>query len=406
MEFPRKERCMDDAAFWDEPHDLAEHWWRNLKFLELCGTNGVVLNPEKFQCSRQQVDFAGFKITSTTVEPLSKYIDAILNFPTPSNLTDVRAWFGLTNQVAHYAQLRELVEPMRPLLKKNSRFEWTDDLNTAFESSKQKIVEAIRKGVEIFDKNRVTCLNTDWSKSGIGYYLTQKHCACPTDTPGCCDDGWRITLAGSRPLKSAQTRYAPIEGEALAVVWSLEQTKYLTEGCNNLIICTDHKPLTKLFGNRSLDEIQNPRLLRLKEKTMRWHFKIIHIPGKENFVADATSRNPINNDNHEEEEISYINVIVRRELEKLKIRAVTWERIKVETDRDEDMKKLTEIILNGFPDKRQDMPDHLKAYWEYRDSMYILDGVLMVKHRVLIPPKLRHDTLQGLHSAHLSLIHI
>ena len=52
----------------------------------------------------------------------------------------------------------------------------------------------------------------------------------------------------------------------------------------------------------------------------------MHIPGKENFVADATSRNPINDDNHENEEISYIK------------------RIEVETDRYEDMKKLTEII--------------------------------------------------------------
>ena len=87
-----------------------------------------------------------------------QYIDAVLNFPTPSNLTDVRAWFGLTNQVAHYVQLRELVEPMQPLLKKNSRFEWTDDLNTVFESSKQKIVEAIRKGVKIFNPETL-CLS-------------------------------------------------------------------------------------------------------------------------------------------------------------------------------------------------------------------------------------------------------
>ena len=287
--FVRKERCVDDTVFWDELDDLASHWWRNLEFLELCGINGVVLNAEKFQCSRQEVEFAGFKVTSTTVEPLRKYIDAILNFPTPTSLTDVRSWFGLTNQVAHYAQLRDLVEPMRPLLKKNSRFEWTSELNAAFESSKLKIVEAIKQGVEIFDKNRKTCLPTDWSKLGIGYYLTQKHCSCPSDIPDCCDSGWRITLAGSRPLKSAEMRYAPVEGEALAVAWSLDQTRYFTQGCNDLLVLTDHKPLCKLLGDRSLDEIHNPRLLRLKEKTMRWQFRTVHVPGKENFVADARS---------------------------------------------------------------------------------------------------------------------
>ena len=409
--FTRKERCVDDTAFWDDLHDLQGHWWRNLEFLELCGKNGVILNPTKYQCCRQDVEFAGFKVGSTSVEPLPKYIEAIRNFPTPTNLTDVRSWFGLTNQVAHYAQLRDLVEPMRPLLKKNSRFEWTPELNAAFESSKEKIVDAIKQGVEIFDKNRITCLSTDWSKTGIGYYLTQKHCDCTTDFPGCCDNGWRITLAGSRPLKSAETRYAPVEGEALAVAWSLEQTRYFTQGCNDLIVLTDHKPLCKLLGDRSLDEIQNPRLLRLKEKTMRWIFRIVHVPGKEHFFADATSRNPVLtaqqddvHDDNTDEEMTYINVIVRREIEKLNVQAVTWERIKAETERDSNMKELSEISRNGFPSKRQEMPEHLRAYWEYRDSMYCIDGVLMVKHRVLVPPNLRKETLQGLHAAHQCVV--
>ena len=201
--FTDKERCVDDTVFWDNDDNIEQHWWRNIDFLELCGKNGVVLNPEKFQCCRKTVEFAGFNVTSSTVEPLPKYIDAIRNFPAPTNVTDVRAWFGLTNQVAHYAQLRDLVEPMRPLLRKSARFEWTAELEDAFQSSKEKIVQAIIKGVEIFDKNRVTCLPTDWSKQGIGYYLMQKHCDCVTDSPRCCNNGWRITLAGSRALRPA-----------------------------------------------------------------------------------------------------------------------------------------------------------------------------------------------------------
>ena len=52
-----------------------------------------------------------------------------------------------------------------------------------------------------------------------------------------------------------------MEGESLAVVWSLEQTRYFTQGCSNLIIVTDHKPLVKLLGDRALDEIKNQLLL-------------------------------------------------------------------------------------------------------------------------------------------------
>ena len=97
-----------------------------------------------------------------------------------------------------------------------------------------------------------TCLRPDWSQLGIGYFLLQKHCTCNSQLPDCCTDGWRITLAGSRFLSSAEQCYAPVEGEALAVAWSLEQTKYFTQGCRNLLVVTDHKPLVKIMGDRTL----------------------------------------------------------------------------------------------------------------------------------------------------------
>ena len=110
--------------------------------------------------------------------------------------------------------------------------------------------------------------------------------------PNCCQDGWKITLAGSRFLQDAEARYAPIEGEALAVAWGLEQTKFFTQGCNDLLVITDHKPLTKILGDRMLNEIHNTRLFRLKQRTLPWYFTIVHLPGKSNNAADAMSRHP------------------------------------------------------------------------------------------------------------------
>ena len=49
----------------------------------------------------------------------------------------------------------------------------------AFDASKTEICTRIQEGVRIFDKNRLTCLATDWSKDGIGYWLFQKLCQCP-----------------------------------------------------------------------------------------------------------------------------------------------------------------------------------------------------------------------------------
>ena len=51
------------------------------------------------------------------------------------------------------------------------------------------------------------------------------------------------------------------------------------QGCDKLLISTDHKPLLGVLNDRSLDSIDNPRHIRLKKKTLGWMFRIIHIPG-------------------------------------------------------------------------------------------------------------------------------
>jgi len=43
---------------------------------------------------QKEVDFAGFNISEHVVRPVQRYVDAVLKFPTPEKLTDVRSWFG------------------------------------------------------------------------------------------------------------------------------------------------------------------------------------------------------------------------------------------------------------------------------------------------------------------------
>ena len=65
-------------------------------------------------------------------------------------------------------------------------------------------------------------------------------------------------LAGSRFNTGAETRYAPVEGEAAAVPWALENTKYNMLGNAGLVVATDHKPLLKVLGDRKLERAKNP----------------------------------------------------------------------------------------------------------------------------------------------------
>ena len=97
----RKTKIVDDTALWDT--DLQNHWWRMIDYLILVGKHGIVLNADKYQFCQKEVEFGGFKISERRVEPLPKYIECIESFPTPTKIQDVRSWFGLINQVAHYS---------------------------------------------------------------------------------------------------------------------------------------------------------------------------------------------------------------------------------------------------------------------------------------------------------------
>ena len=413
--FERLRRCVDDTLLYDPPTSLAEHWWRVIDFLECCANNGIILNPKKFQFCQKSVDFAGFHLTESTVEPLPKYLDSITHFPTPTSTTDIKAWFGLVNQVAHYAQLRDLLQPFRQFLSPAVKFFWNDELQQAFDTSKEEIVRAIKRGVEIYDLKRKTCLRSDWSKQGIGFYLSQKHCSCDSDLPNCCEDGWRITLCGSRFLKKSEERYAPIEGEALAVAWSLEQTKYFTMGCDDLIVVVDHKPLTKILGDRALDEISNPRLFRIKQRTLPWIYEISWLPGKNNCFSDATSRRPHQSPETEEEAgimISLINAHLEESSvheqqfslamiqgDVNKVIATSWDKLQQATF--EELEPLSKMIQEGFPpEKKSTCTDDVASFWPYRDSLYIYDGVVMYQDRVVVPLSLRKSVLESIHAAH------
>ena len=403
--FERKERCVDDTIHYDS--DLEQHWWRTIDFLTRVGRAGIVLNPDKFQFAERSVNFAGFKVSDSTIEPLPKYLDAIRDFPSPASTTDIRSWFGLVNQVANYAQLRDIMEPFKPFLSPRCQFSWSPQLEEAFQLSKDAILSAIRQGVEIFDLHRRTCLRPDWSTRGIGYFLLQQHCSCSSGIPDCCPGGWRITLAGSRFLSPAEQRYAAIEGEALAVAWGLEQTRYFTQGCDDLVVITDHKPLVKIFGDRTLDEITNSRLFRLKQRTLPWRFDIKHLPGKTNQAADATSRHPSpsTSENITSLGVSSIPDLVESALmasirqDTQQLGTISWSLLAHETASDTSLRQFLKLIEEGDPSLARNNPS-LAPLWPICESVYAQEGVLLYQDRVIVPSSLRARVLQNLHAAH------
>ena len=54
---------------------------------------------QTFAIGSDTMEFAGFVITPTNIQPSDKHYCAICDFPRPQNITDIQFWFGLINQV-------------------------------------------------------------------------------------------------------------------------------------------------------------------------------------------------------------------------------------------------------------------------------------------------------------------
>jgi len=110
-----------------------------------------------------------------------------------------------------------------------------------------------------------------------------------------------------------------------------------------------------------------------------WRFKITHVPGKSIPASDASSQNPARSPLHDQElsdqhydSIGVCSIVDQLEGEIIattktaleQIQAVTWDRVKDETQADPYLCQLQEYIINGFPDEIYSLPSAIGTILE------------------------------------------
>ena len=77
---------------------------RSHAFLDQCCQHGVTLKQAKSQLPVTEVDFGGFHLLTTGIQTSPDLLKSIRDFPRPRNLTDLRSWFGLLNQLGNFSK--------------------------------------------------------------------------------------------------------------------------------------------------------------------------------------------------------------------------------------------------------------------------------------------------------------
>ena len=351
--------------------------------------------------------------------PTEDRLAAVKNFSMPAkpSITDIRSWFGLVNQLAPFLATAPVMAPFRELLKKRAvkTVYWDEQLDTMFKQSKEIICQLAKDGLAYFDCTRPTMAITDWSKEGIGFIVLQQYCACTSsETPFCCKGGWRLALCGSRHLTSTEAGYAPVEGEALAVVWCLRKAKLFLIGCPNLTLVTDHKPLVKLFDDKELKDIENPRLLAMKEKTLAYSFVMKYLPGKKN-PADFLSRYPAlrtNPDSSDEDLAALIETVtIAAVVDTLHSEYLILDEEEIQRIASEDpvyQNLMAKVMTNDWHDKKSREAPGLRPYYSIRDRLAVVNNLVIYTYdqgpaRIVIPEAMRNKVATNLHAGHQGL---
>ena len=127
-----------------------------------------------------------------------------------------------------------------------------------------------------------------------------------------------------------------------------------------------------------------------------YNFKISHIPGKENVIADFLSRRHINSMITPEEESPEYTIMFIEENQ-----TVTAECVSAETKKDDILRQLVEHTRNGWGNNPLTL---LLPYFQRRYEITIENNLLLWGERVIVPESLREILLRDLHVEHLGIV--
>ena len=361
----------DDVVVYGKTEEEHDESLRNL--MKAAADNGLVFNAEKCSIKTKAITFFGATYTPEGVHPDSSKVNDLKNMPAPTSKKELQEFLGFITYMSPFIEnLAQKAAPLRDLLKKDSLFLWEEHHQKCFMTLKDAVSEDAT--LVYFDTSTTPVLETDASIKGLGVTLLQN------DKP--------VAFA-SKTLTDAETRYACIERELLAIVYGVERFHTYLYG-KEFIIKTDHKPLV-MITQKPLTRAP-PRLQRMLLRLQQYDFKIEYKPGKEMALADTLSRLPSPN-NKESIDLDITVGQVRFSTEKI-------EALRAETKVDQTLKQLIPIIIQGWPENIKEVPEAIRSFWSFRDELSVEDGIILKGDRVVIPKSLQQETLKQLHTAH------
>jgi hypothetical protein len=231
---------------------------------------GYFLKQSKCLLAQRQLEYLGHVVSASGVCPEPSKIQAMVDWPLPTNITALRGFLGLTGFYRKFIQgYASIAAPLNSLLRKDS-FVWNPEATIAFNALKLAMTTAPTLALPKFTKPFV--LETDASGVAMGAVLMQ--------------DSHPIAFF-SKPFCPRLQKASTYVRELHAITTAVKKWRQYLLG-HKFIIYTDHQSLKELLTQ----VVQTPEQQIYLAKLMGYDYTIHYKTGKTNVVADALSRLP------------------------------------------------------------------------------------------------------------------
>jgi hypothetical protein len=236
----------------------------------------LYLKPSKCEWMKSEVEFLGHRIGREGLSVDPQKVDAVKQWPAPSNVSDLRSFLGLAGYYRRFLEnYSKKALPLTELTKDEVEWHWGTKEQEAFDMLKEELCTA--PVLQLANPKLPYVIHCDASGFAVGGCLMQDQ-----------GQGLQPVSYISAKMKPAETRYAPHEQELLALVYACKRWRHYLHNNKPFTVFTDHQSL-KYFPTQP---ILSARQARWKDHLAEFDFVIKYIEGPKNVVADSFSRRP------------------------------------------------------------------------------------------------------------------
>ncbi|XP_076061605.1 uncharacterized protein LOC143037351 [Oratosquilla oratoria] len=260
---------------------IRDSWEEHLRkldaLLERLATTGFVVNLSKSVFGSATISYLGHEVGNGQYRPQQANVETILNSPVPTTRKSLQRFLGMTGFYRRFCRnFSSIAAPLTALNSTKEKFVWSPACQRSFDTLRQFL--SSEPVLKTPDYSQPFVLYVDASGEGIGGVLLQT------------DDDTRAlhpVCYYSAKLLPYQRSYSTVEKEALALVSTFKHFEcYLTYPGHVTLVYSDHNPLTFIERAR----LSNQRILRWALALQSFNFRMVHIRGEDNLIADTLSR--------------------------------------------------------------------------------------------------------------------